>query len=136
MLLLLAVILSAAADVDLSPLLGAWVNPEYGGTRKVPKFVYLADGILESYGATYAAEPSMVWTYTIEEAWQDSEGAYWYKNVATLRSADSRLRVLYRLVWISPDGTTYEDDCIRVNHQEFPTEINPKSYFYKILYRE
>jgi hypothetical protein len=24
----------------------------------------------------------MVWTYTVEEAWREAEGAYWYKIVA------------------------------------------------------
>ena len=46
--LLLAVIISAAADTDLSPLLGSWANPEYNPTRKTPRFVYMADGIGET----------------------------------------------------------------------------------------
>jgi hypothetical protein len=136
-LLLLAVILPAAAETDTSLLIGTWVNPEYNPVRRSPKVVFKADGIGESYATTYAAEPSFVWTYTVEEAWQDAGGAYWFKkNVATLRSADSRSRVFYLLVRISPDRTTYEEDYIRENLREFATEINPRSYFYKILYRE
>jgi len=134
--LLLAVILPAAAQTDTSLLIGTWVNPEHDGTWKVPKFVYRSNGTGEEYASTYAAEPTTFFTCTVEETWQDAGGAYWYKNVATLRSADSRSRVFYLLVRISPDGTTYEEDYIRGNHQEFPTEINPRSYFYKILYRE
>ena len=135
-LLLLAMVFPAAADTDLSPLPGTWINPEYDATRKVPKFVIKADGEIEEYATTYATEPTTFLTYTVEETWQDAGGAYWYKMVATLRSADARSRVAYLLVRISPDGTTYEEDYIRVNHQEFPTEINPRSYFYKIFHRE
>lgn len=133
--LLLAILLPAAADTDLSPLLGPWVNPEYNPTRKTPKFVYTAAGTVEEYATTYAKEPTSVFTYTVEEAWRDPEDAYWYKIVATkIQTHESRF--YYLLIRISPDGTTYEEDYIRGNLREFPTEINPKSYFYKILYRE
>ena len=134
-LLLLAMILPAAADTDLAPLIGTWVNPEYNPTRKTPKFVYKADGTGESYATTSAEEPSYVWTYRVEEAWQDAEGARWYKIVAT-KIETQEDRFWYLLIRISPDGTTYEEDLIRVNLREFPTELNPKSYFYKILYCE
>jgi len=136
-LLLLAVILPAAAETDTSLLIGTWVNPEHDGTWKVPKFVYRSNGTGEEYASTYATEPTTFFTWTVEETWQDAGGAYWFKkNVATLRSADSRSRVFYLLVRISPDRTTYEEDYIRENLREFATEINPRSYFYKILYRE
>jgi hypothetical protein len=72
-LLLLVVIFQAAADTDLTPLLGAWVNPEYNSKEETPKIVYMADGIGESYGTTYAEKPTYVWTYTVEEARQDAE---------------------------------------------------------------
>jgi len=134
-LLLLAMILPASADTGFSPLVGTWVNPEYNPTRKGPKAVYLADGTGESYPTTYAAEPSMVWTYTVEDAWLDVEGAHWYKIVAVkIQTLENRF--WYLLIRISPDGTTYEEDCIRGNLREFATELNTKSYFYKILYRE
>jgi len=134
-LLLLAMILPAAADTDLSPLVGTWVNPEYNPTRKTPKFVYKTDGIVEEYATTYTTEPSYVITYTVEEAWQDAEGAYWYKVIATKIETQEN-RFWYLLIRISPDGTTYEEDYIRGNLREFATELNTKSYFYKILYRE
>ena len=134
-LLLLVMAVSAVPEEDLSPLLGTYANPEYNPTEETPKLVYTADGIGESYATTYAKEPTNVWTYTVEEAWQDAEGAYWYKIVAT-RIQTLQTLFLYLLVRISPDGTTYEEDCIRKNLREFPTEINPKSYFYRILYRE
>lgn len=134
-LLLLAVIVSAAADTDLSPLIGTWANPEYNPTRQGPKTVFLADGIGESYATTYAVEPSFVWTYAVEEAWQDAEGASWYKVIETkIQTLEDRF--WYILIRISPDQTTYERDYIRGNLREFPTEINPKSYFYRIFYRE
>jgi hypothetical protein len=134
-LLLLAVILTAAADTDLSPLIGTWVNPEYNPTRKTPKLVYMADGVGESYSTTYAEVPSRVWTYKVEEGWQDAEGAYWYKIVAVkIQTLEDRF--WYLLVRVSPDGTTCEEDYIRLNHREFATELNPKSYFYKIWHRE
>jgi hypothetical protein len=134
-LLLLAVIVSAAADKDLSPLIGTWVNQEYDGTRNPPKFVYKADGIVEEYGTSYAKEPSILWKFTVEEAWQDSEGVHWYKVIATQIQTRNE-RIAYLLIRISPDGKTYEEDYIRLNHREFSTELNPRSYFYKILYRD
>ena len=134
-LLLLAMIFPAAADTDLAPLIGTWVNPEYNPTRKGPKVVYLADGTGETYGTTYAEAPSHVWTYTVEEAWQDPEGAHWYKIVA-VKIQTREDRFWYLLVRVSPDGTTCEEDYIRQNLREFATELNPNSYFYKIYYRE
>ena len=133
--LLLSIAWPAAAETDLSPLLGTWVNPEYNPLRKPPMFVYKTDGTVEEYSTTYATEPSMVFTYTVEEAWQDAEGAHWYNIVAT-KIQTLETRFWYLLIRISPDGTTYEEDYIRGNLREFATEINPKSYFYKILYRE
>ena len=132
---LLSITLPVAADTDLAPLLGTWVNSEYNPTRKGPKAVFLADGTGESYATTYAEVPSRVWTYNVEEGWQDAEGAYWYKIVAVkIQTLEDRF--WYLLVRISPDGTTYEEDYIRVNHREFATELKPNSYFYKIWNRE
>jgi hypothetical protein len=71
----------------------------------------------------------------VENAWQDAEGAHWYKVIAT-KIETQEDRFWYLLIRISPDGTTYEEDCLRGNLREFATEINPKSYFYNILYRE
>lgn len=98
-------------------------------------FVYKADGIVEEYTLTYATKPSVAFTYTVENAWQDAEGAHWYKVIAT-KIETQEDRFWYLLIRISPDGTTYEEDCLRGNLREFATEINPKSYFYNILYRE
>jgi hypothetical protein len=67
----------------------------------------------------------------VEEDWTDSEGVHWYKLVATLD-----WRFSYILIRISPEGTTYEEDYIRAHLREFPSIINPKSYFDEILYRE
>jgi len=134
-LLLLALSLWADADTDLTPLLGTWANPENNTTRKIPKIVYKVDGIGEEYALTSATKPSYVFTYTVEEAWQDPEDAHWYKIVATKIETLETL-FWYLLIRISPDGTSYEEDCIRSNLREFATELNPKSYFYKILYRE
>jgi hypothetical protein len=134
-LLLLAMIFPAAADTDLAPLIGTWVNSEYDATRKTPKIVYKADGTGGSYATTYAEEPSYVWTYTVEETWQDVEGARWYKILAVkIQTLEDRF--WYLLVRVSPDGTTCEEDFIRVNHREFTTELNPNSYFYKVWNRE
>jgi hypothetical protein len=134
-LLLLAVIFQAATDTDLTPLLGTWINPEYNPTRKTPKIVYRADGIGESYATTYAKKSTYVWTYTVEESWQDADGEHWYKIAAT-KIQTLETKFWYLLIRISPDGTSYEEDCIRSNLREFPAKLNPKSYFYKILYRE
>jgi len=134
-LLLLAMIFPVAADTDLAPLIGTWVNPEYNSTEESPKSVYTADGIGETYGTTYAEVPFRVLTYKVEEGWRDTEGSYWYKIVAVkIQTLEDRF--WYLLVRVSPDGKTYEEDYIRGNLREFATEINPKSYFYKILYRE
>jgi hypothetical protein len=134
-LLQLAVILPTAADTDLTPLLGTWVNPEYNPTEESPKLVYRADGIGETYGTTYAEVPSRVWTYKVEEGWRDTEGSYWYKIVAVkIQTLEDRF--WYLLVRVSPDRKTYEEDYIRGDLREFATEINTKSCFYKILYRE
>jgi len=128
---LLATILPVTAETDISPLLGTWVNPQYDAERQAPWFVYKPDGTLEGYATTYAAEPTHVYTYTVEEEWKDPEGVYWYKLVATLD-----WRFYYLLIRISPDGMTYEEDQIRENLREFPSVINPKSYFYATYYRE
>ena len=50
-LLLLAVILAAGADADLTPLIGTWVNTEYNPTRKIPKIVYKARHINDCFAA-------------------------------------------------------------------------------------
>ena len=97
--------------------------------------VCCSEGIGEIYGTTYAKEPTYVFTYTVEEAWQDAGGAHWYKIVAVkIQTLEDRF--WYLLIRVSPDGTTYEEDCTRKNFREFATELNPKSYNYKILYRE
>jgi hypothetical protein len=134
-LLLLATMLPLAAETDTSLLIGTWVNPEYDATRKVPKFVFTADGEIEEFATTYAKEPTTFFTYTVEEAWQDAECVHWYKIVA-VKIQTQEDRFWYLLIRISPDQTTYEEDYLRGNLREFATEINPKSYFYKILYRE
>ena len=136
--ILLATCLPAAAEaeeVDLAPLLGTWVNPEYNPTRKSPKFVYRADQTLEGYSTTTATVPYNVYTYTVEEAWRDAEGAHWYKLVAT-KTQTLEERFWYLLIRIGPDGSIYEEDYIRGNLKEFVTALDPESYFYKILYRE
>lgn len=134
--LLLALVLpTAAEEADLSLLLGTWVNPEYNPVRRTPKMVYKPDGTGESYATTYDKAPAVVWTYTVEEAWRDAEGAHWYKIVATkIQTLEERF--WYLLIRISPDGTTYEEDFIRGNLREFATALDPESYFYKIYYRE
>jgi hypothetical protein len=64
-LLLLAMILPALADTDLSPLIGTWVNPENNPIRKIPKIVYKADGTGGEYATTYAITPSYAFAYTV-----------------------------------------------------------------------
>jgi len=135
--LLLAFCLPAvveAEEVDLAPLLGTWTNPEYNPVRRTPKIVFQADGTGASYQTTHAEVPSRTWTYTVEEAWQDAEGARWYKIVA-VKTQTLEERFWYLLVRIAPDGSTYEEDFLRVNLREFADALNPGSYFYKIYYR-
>jgi len=136
--LLLAFCLPVAAEaeeVDLAPLLGTWANPEYNSTRQAPKFVIKADGISEEYQTTSATTPCYLFSYTIEEAWQDEEGATWYKMVA-VKIQTRENYFWYLLIRISPDGSSYEEDYIGSNVREFPAGLDPESYFYKILYRE
>ena len=132
---LLAIALPSTAQTDLSLLLlGTWVNPQYDTERQTPKFEYKPDGMYNSYGATYATKPSNVWTFTVEEEWKDSEGVHWYKIVFQYLPVD--WRVYYYLIRISPDGMTYEEDAIRSHLREFPSVIDPESYFYAIYKRE
>ncbi len=93
--------------------------------------MYKSDGTIEGYATTYATEPTYVYTCTVEEAWKDQEGVHWYKLVATLD-----WRFYYLLIRISPDGMTYEEDQIREHLREFPSVIDPESYFYATYYRE
>jgi hypothetical protein len=124
-----------AEEVDLAPLLGTWVNPEYNPTRQAPKFVIKADGTIEEYQTTSATTPSYLFSYTFEEAWQDEEGATWYKMVA-VKIQTRENYFWYLLIRISPDGSSYEEDCIGNNVRKFAPRIDPESYFYKILYRQ
>jgi hypothetical protein len=136
--LLLAFCLPAAAEAeeaDLAPLLGTWVNPEYNPTRKPPKFVFKADGTGEEYPTTYATTPCLLFSYTIEEAWGDADGATWYKILA-IKLQTQKNRFWHLLVRIGPDGTTYEEDHLGTNRSEYPDALDPESYFYKILYRQ
>ncbi len=121
---------------EVSTLVGTWINPEYNATHKTPKFVYSPDGrTIEAYATTYAKRLSKLYSYTVEETWQDSDGAQWYKVIAT-RIQTVENRFVYLLIRISPDGLTYEEDLIRGNLREFAEELNPESYFYKKFERE
>jgi hypothetical protein len=133
--LLAALWLPAAAEADLTPLVGTWVNPAYNPTRQPPKFVYKPDGTGEEYPTTDAATPSMLFSFTVEESWRDAEGATWYKIFA-LKLQTQQERFWHLLIRISPDGTTYEEDHLGVNKGEYPDALDPERYFYKILYRQ
>ena len=132
--MLLAIVLPAVAETDLSLLIGSWVNPQYDAERQSSRFEYKSDGTYSLYPTTYATKPSNVYTFTVEEEWKDSEGVQWYKIVFTVIPPDWRF--WYYLIRISPDGMIYEEDLIRAHLREFPSSIDPESYFYAIYKRE
>ncbi len=132
---LLAIVLPVAAETNLSLLLlGTWVNPQYDTERQYSRFEYKSDGTYSLYPTTYATKPGNVYTFTVEEEWKDFEGVHWYKIVFTVIPLDWRFYCY--LIRISPDGMTYEEDLIRENLREFPSVIDPESYFYAIYKRE
>ena len=132
--MLLAIVLPAVAETDLSLLIGSWVNPQYDTENNSSRFEYKSDGTYSSYPTTYATKPSTVYTFTVEEEWKDSEGVHWYKIVFQHISVDWEF--FYYLIRISSDGMTYEEDQIRAHLREFPSSIDPESYFYTIYKRE
>lgn len=63
------------------PLLGTWVNEEYGGVSNMrsQKLVIFAEGRELDYRNIPDTEPEFEGRFTLERTWVDEEGSHWYK---------------------------------------------------------
>ena len=118
-----------AVKAPIEPLYGAWANPDYNTEPHTAKFNIRPDGIIEvashteiKYQRYYEA------TFTIVDSWLDSDGNKYYK-VDLVRGISE----WYELGRINETDSVY--DYVYSNI-DYPSEIDPNHFNYRIYYRQ
>ena len=115
-----------AVKAPLEPFYGTWVNPDYNTTPKTAKLIYKPDGTFTGYSHTDITTYEEPYKYTMQESWMDSDGKKYYKVEAFIFNKYS----LYRL-----DETDSVLERVWSNI-DFPSEIDPNHFNYRIYYRQ
>ena len=115
-----------AVRAPLEPFYGTWVNPDYNGPEPPAKKIIRPDGTYTDYNRTDITRYDGPYKYTIQESWMDSDGKKYYKVEASLIEKYS----LYRL---DENDSVLEQVWSNV---EYPSEIDPNHFNYRIYYRQ
>ena len=115
-----------AVKAPLEPFYGTWVNPDYNAAAVYAKKIFRPDGTYTDYSHTDVEIPDAQSTYTIIESWMDSDGKKYYKVERSIFEKYS----LYRL-----DETDSVLECVWSN-VDYPSEIDPNHFNYRIHYRQ
>ena len=133
LILIMAVFVLLAGGSKKEEYYGTWVNTDYDrsiGTHMLAKTIHNHDGTCALYITTSDTEPYLTATFTIEDKWTDSEGNIWYKILYT---KTEQIISYFELTKISDSGTTLE---LVFSIIDYPTEIDPNAYGYRIYYRQ
>jgi beta-lactamase regulating signal transducer with metallopeptidase domain len=127
----------AAAKPDDS-LYEIWVNKEYEGRVDLSaKFVSYPTGKTLLYDHVSDSEPSYEGTYTITEAWTDSDGNHWCKVRWTNKDYPATPQAQeykgFSLCRTNASGTVYEEVW---SMAQYPTELSPIGGTYGIWHRQ
>jgi hypothetical protein len=118
-----------AAKAPIESVYGVWANPDYNTVPRTAKFKVRPDGIIELASHTELEyQQHEETTFTIVDSWMDSDGNKYYK-VETVRG----MRDLYELWRINETDSVLE---IVWSSVEYPSEIDPNHFNYRILYRQ
>lgn len=111
-------------------LVGIWINTDYNDfTGKKAKYIILSDLSITMYNKDFDQKPyGDRAIFTIEERWVDSEGNIWYKGIWS----GGAFRY-YTLIKLSDSGRIFEETGNRI---DYPDEINPSHWSYRIYYRQ
>ena len=111
--------------------IGTWVNPEYSKwteSRLLAKRVVKSDSLLIAYEAETSEWPFEI-ELRIDNMWIDDQGYIYYK-IYTVASGG----FVYHELWRIDESK----DTLEINWYaaSYPDEINPKSGYYLIYYRQ
>ena len=114
-----------AVKAPIEPFYGTWANSDYNTVGANARKIFRPDGTYTDYSHTGTEIPEVESTYTIIKSWMDSDGKKYYK-VETFFEKYS----LYRL-----DETDSVLEYVWSNI-DYPSEIDPNHYNYRIYYRQ
>jgi hypothetical protein len=118
-----------AVKAPIESVYGTWVNQDYNTVTAYAKFNIRPDGIIERTTHTEIEySKSLEATFTIIESWMDSDGNKYYK-VEYVRGIDT----WYELWRINETDSVWEFVLSQV---EYPSEIDPNHFNYRIYYRQ
>ena len=118
-----------AVKAPVESVYGVWANLDYNTAPYTAKFKIRPDGIIEvashteiEYQQYYEA------AFTIVDSWMDSDGNKYYK-VDVVRGINDR----YELWRINETDSVFEFVWSQI---EYPFEIDPNHYNYRVYYRQ
>ena len=117
-----------AVKAPIESVYGAWANPDYNTTGQSAKLIYKPDGTYKEYSHTDITMGQGPYEYTIPESWIDSDGNKYYKVDLVWG-----IETLYELWRINETDTVLE---LVFSNIDYPSEIDPNHFNYRILYRQ
>ena len=111
---------------------GTWVNPEYNKyteSKLWAKLVIKSDSLMMAYDKETSEWPTEMYM-RIDDRWSDEQGYTYYKVHVVWRGGFAVVHELWR---INDNKNTLELNYYRAS---YPDEINPKSGYYQIYYRQ
>ena len=117
-----------AVKAPIESVYGAWANPDYNTTRQSAKLIYKPDGTYKQYSHTDITMSQGPYEYTIVDSWMDSDGNKYYKVDVVRYTLDE-----YELWRINETDSVWEYVW---SLNDYPTEIDPNHYNYRIYYRQ
>jgi hypothetical protein len=118
-------------------LYGTWINEQNGGDKYHPQKVVVTPDGYAGYSKISDSVPLFTWSLSIDKKWTDSEGGIWYKILGIGKGVYEG-EVSQELYKLSKSGTIMERAFVVVgkfNPSDYPREIDPNSFSYRILYR-
>jgi len=116
-----------AVKAPIESVYGTWANPDYNTEPETAKLIFKPNGTSILYSHTDITQYDGPYKYTILESWMGSDGKKYYKVEYVMGSDEYHL---YRL-----DETDSVLEFVWSN-VEYPTEIDPNHFNYRILYRQ
>ena len=112
--------------------IGTWINPEYNKwteSKLFGKLVIKSDSVMMAYDKETSEWPTEM-TMRIDDRWSDEQGYTYYKVHVVWTGG---FMVVHELWRIDENKNTLELNWYRAS---YPDEINPKSGYYQIYYRQ
>ena len=122
-------------------LYGTWTNEQNVGGVLAPQKAVFAVDEYKLYSNLSDLVPCEAGTYGIDSKWTDSEGNVWYKTFGTVTMGTYKGGRWQELDKLSKSATAWERALIPLgsagefNPNNYPPKIDPKLFYYRILYR-